>query len=94
MIQALAPGRAVRQAGQRVDQGFLALLFEMLAKALGFLFHVGNPLGQALQAGRYLLLALVALLAVLVHGAEQAFQMVLQDVLEIIQVGRFLHAAL
>ncbi|MNT61852.1 hypothetical protein D3C72_1995240 [compost metagenome] len=53
-----------------------------------------NPFGQAVQAGCHLLLALVALLAVLVHGAEQAFQMVLQDVLEIIQVGRFLHAAL
>ncbi|MNL55380.1 hypothetical protein D3C87_1787900 [compost metagenome] len=30
----------------------------------------------------------------LVHGAEQAFEVVFQDVLEIVQVSRFMHAGL
>ncbi|MNV31327.1 hypothetical protein D3C71_1226290 [compost metagenome] len=94
MIQALAPGRAVGQPGQRVDQCLLSLLFKVLAVTLGLLLHMGDPLGQAVQARSDLLLALIALFLVLVHGAQQAFEMVFQYVLEIFQVRGFLHAAL
>ncbi|MNW00901.1 hypothetical protein D3C71_1964540 [compost metagenome] len=36
---------------------------------------------------------LVALLLVAIHGAEQAFKMVLQDELEVVHVRRMMHAA-
>ena len=35
IVQTFAPGRPVWQAGQGVDQGFLALLFKVLAIVLG-----------------------------------------------------------
>ncbi|MNV70944.1 hypothetical protein D3C71_1639310 [compost metagenome] len=93
MLQAFAPGGPVRQAGERVDQGLLALLFQVFAIALGFLLHARHPLRQALQTRCNFLLALVALLLVLVQGAEQALEVVLQYALEIFQVCRVLHAA-
>ena len=58
----------------------------MLTVTLGLLLHMGNALGQAVQARSDLLLALIALFLVLVHGAQQAFEMVFQNVLEIFQV--------
>ena len=94
MLQALAPGCAIGQAGQRVDQGFLALFFEVFTITLGFLLHAGHPRGQALQARRDFLLALVTLLLVLIHGAQQTFKVVLQHVLEPLEVSSLLHAAL
>lgn len=66
----------------------------MLAIALSLLLHIGNALGQAFQTRCRFLLALVTLLLVLVHRPEQAFEMALQYVLEAVQVGRALHAAL
>ncbi|MNI52677.1 hypothetical protein D3C73_1074790 [compost metagenome] len=94
VIQSFAPGRAVGQGGQGVDQGLLALFFQMLAVAQRFLFHMRHAFGQTLKAGRDLLLALVALLLVLIHGSQQTFQVVLQHELEIVEVGCFLHATL
>ncbi|MNL08927.1 hypothetical protein D3C87_1296680 [compost metagenome] len=94
VFQLFGPGGAVGQAGQRVDQGFLTLFFEVLAQTRGFPLHMRHPFGQVLQAGGHFLLALVALLAVLVHGAQQAFEMVFQNVLEILKVRCFVHAGL
>lgn len=66
----------------------------MLAVTLGLLFHARYPLGQALQPCGHFLLALVTLLLVMVHGAEQAFQVTFQHLLEVVQIGRLLHAVL
>ena len=93
-LDPLAPGRAVGQTGQGVEQGFLALLFQVLAVTERFVLHVRHPFRQPLQAPRQLLLAAVPLVLVLVHGDQQAFQAVFQDVLEAIDVGSALHTAL
>ena len=94
MLETFAPGRAVGQAGERIDKGLLALLFKVLAEALGFLLHVRHALGETFEARRDFLFPGIALLLVLIHGAEQAFEMIFQHLLEVIQVGSLLDTGL
>ncbi len=93
-LDPLAPGRTVGQAGEGVEQGLLALLFKVLAVAERLLLHVRHPLRQPLQAPSQLLFAAITLVLVLVHGHQQAFQAVFQDVLEAVNIGGTLHTAL
>ncbi|MNM99634.1 hypothetical protein D3C81_1121990 [compost metagenome] len=72
----------------------MPLHFKVLAIALGFLLHAGDTLGQAVQAGGSLMLALVALLLMLVHGAQQAFEAAFKHMLEAVQIRRALDTAL
>ncbi len=58
------------------------------------MLHARHPLGQPLQATCQLLLAAISLVLVFVHGYQQPFQPVFQDVLEAVHVGGTLHAAL
>ena len=59
--QPLAPGRPIGQTGQGIEQGFLPLLFQVLAKVLGLLLHLHHPLGQCLQVCCDVLLARITL---------------------------------
>ncbi|MNT14455.1 hypothetical protein D3C72_1494630 [compost metagenome] len=94
LIHPLGPGSPIGQACKRVDQGLLALLFKVFAIAHGFLLHARYTFGQTLQAAGHVLLTLITLVLMLVHGAEQAFQAVFQNMLEAVKVGSTLNTAL
>ncbi|MNJ53003.1 hypothetical protein D3C77_483750 [compost metagenome] len=70
------------------------MLFKVFAITHGFLLHARYPLSQPEQAAGHVLFALIALLLMLVHGAEQAFKAVFQNLLEAAQIGGTLHAGL
>ena len=72
----------------------MPLLFKVLAVALGFLLHMRHPLGQALQVRGNFLFAGIALLLMLVHGAQQRLQAAFEDVFKAVEVRGVLHAAL
>ncbi|MCY1409890.1 hypothetical protein D9M71_252490 [compost metagenome] len=92
--QALAPGGAIGQPGEGILQGLLALGFEVVLKALGFLLHGRHPPHQRLQSLAHFLLAGRTLVLVAVHGVEQAVEVPLQALLEVVEVGGILHAGL
>ena len=94
VIEAFAPRRTVGQPGERIDQGLLALHLQVLAVALGLLLHMGHAFSQAFEACGHFLFAQVTLLLVFIHGAEQAFKVAFEHLLEAVQVGGVLHAAL
>ena len=73
-FEALTPAGTIGQAGKWIDQGFLPLFFEVITEALRFLLHIGNLLGQALQALRHGFFVAITLLLVLANSAKQAIQ--------------------
>lgn len=66
----------------------------MITITLGLLLHARHALGQALQPCGHFMFALVTLLLMLVHRAQQPLKMTLQHLLEVIEVSRFLDTAL
>lgn len=72
----------------------MPLLFQVFAVTECLVLHACHTLRQPLQAVGQFLLAAITLVLVLVHGHQQAFQAVLQDVLEAVDIGGTLHAAL
>ncbi len=73
-FQTLAPGGAVRQLGQRIDQGQLALLFETLTQATGRLLEARHTPHELLQALTQLVFMLAVSLLVGVGGCQQPIQ--------------------
>ena len=93
-LQALTPASTIGQPGERVDQGFLPLLFKMIAEVLCFLLHLSNFLCQCPQALGHLVIMAFTLPLMLGNGIQQAIETRFQGLFQTFQISRFLDAGL